>query len=446
MAQLQNASSNSKTCESGAEKMCRYCFCGTEEGNELISPCNCKGFQKWVHLECLRRWQRSIIVSQPTHPAFYARDERQFICNVCKSEFSVVPPTRAEMMASFTGDELANLLQVGCFITATKETSQEMEETISDHYFIPQIRSLAHWIKAVMLVIEVESDSSSVGDDTIIAINLTRQIEDADDLPLLEKAQALSRTGITFRHFIGGPCCQEKAFAVIPVHFTDLAEIEKLKGVQIIGKQGGLWIGSKDIKQIAQLAISEHNQFYDPSTRKTCFVNIYWGDARWSRTQLLGELARGNWGMCRATLKDIFVQPTKCSANLKTNDSSGSSESQTECQESDTKVTTRKRAFGKISSALRSFSNKKSKSSKNNEKKNVHIDSLAKNLWEEIISSGRLIYAKENEMTEEKMQKKKKRSQSIDEEDQEIRDIAKQLKKQRDELRAKMTSRKTNDE
>ena len=115
-------------------------------------------------------------------------------------------------MASFTGDELANLLQVGCFIAATKETSQEMEETISDHYFIPQIRSLAHWIKAVMLVIEVESDSSSVGDDTIIAINLTRQIEDVDDVPndLLEKAQAASRTGITFRHFIGGPCCQEK--------------------------------------------------------------------------------------------------------------------------------------------------------------------------------------------------------------------------------------------
>eukprot|EP00944_MAST-04C_sp_MAST-4C-sp1_P002899 g2899.t1 len=232
MAQNQKASSNSKTCESGAEKMCRYCFCGTEEGNELISPCKCKGGQKWVHLECLRRWQRSVIISQPTHPAFYARDERQFICNVCKSEFSVVPPTRAEMMASFTGDELANLLQVGCFIAATKETSQEMEETISDHYFIPQIRSLAHWIKAVMLVIEVESDSSSVGDDTIIAINLTRQIEDVDDVPndLLEKAQAASRTGIAFRHFIGGPCCQDKAFAMIPLRSTDLVEIEKVEG------------------------------------------------------------------------------------------------------------------------------------------------------------------------------------------------------------------------
>ena len=29
-------------------------------------------------------------------------------------------------------------------------------------------------------------------------------------------------------------------------------------------------------------------------------LRIHWGDARWSRTQLLGEIARGSWGMCRA--------------------------------------------------------------------------------------------------------------------------------------------------
>ena len=51
----------------GEEKMCRYCFCGTEEG-ELISPCECKGGQRYVHLHCLRRWQRMVLVSQPTHP------------------------------------------------------------------------------------------------------------------------------------------------------------------------------------------------------------------------------------------------------------------------------------------------------------------------------------------------------------------------------------------
>ena len=30
------------------------------------------------------------------------------------------------------------------------------------------------------------------------------------------------------------------------------------------------------------------------------------GEARWSRTQLLGELARGSWGMARAEASDLF--------------------------------------------------------------------------------------------------------------------------------------------
>ena len=54
------------------EQLCRYCFEGPEAG-ELLSPCECKGGQKWVHLSCLRRWQRMVLVSQPTHPAFYER-------------------------------------------------------------------------------------------------------------------------------------------------------------------------------------------------------------------------------------------------------------------------------------------------------------------------------------------------------------------------------------
>mmetsp|Transcript_18962 Transcript_18962/g.48325 ORF Transcript_18962/g.48325 Transcript_18962/m.48325 type:complete len:90 (+) Transcript_18962:264-533(+) len=35
-------------------------------------------------------------------------------------------------------------------------------------------------------------------------------------------------------------------------------------------------------------------------------VHVFWGEARWSRTQLLGELARGSWGMCRAEASDLF--------------------------------------------------------------------------------------------------------------------------------------------
>ena len=87
------------------ERLCRFCFEGAEEG-KLISPCICKGDQKWIHVTCLQKWQRSVLVSQPTHPAFYQRDLRQEVCNVCKGTFDPPPPSRAELMAGFTGAEV----------------------------------------------------------------------------------------------------------------------------------------------------------------------------------------------------------------------------------------------------------------------------------------------------------------------------------------------------
>lgn len=40
-------------------------------------------------------------------------------------------------------------------------------------------------------------------------------------------------------------------------------------------------------------------------------VMVFWGDARWSRAQLLGETARGHWGLCRATVGEFIASPTE---------------------------------------------------------------------------------------------------------------------------------------
>ena len=40
-------------------------------------------------------------------------------------------------------------------------------------------------------------------------------------------------------------------------------------------------------------------------------VMVFWGDAQWSRAQLLGEIARGSWGMCRAGVSELLVEPEK---------------------------------------------------------------------------------------------------------------------------------------
>lgn len=64
--------------EGEEEKLCRFCFEGEgDDGtDQLISPCHCKGGQKYIHLSCLRQWQRMVLQSQPTHPDFWEDDER----------------------------------------------------------------------------------------------------------------------------------------------------------------------------------------------------------------------------------------------------------------------------------------------------------------------------------------------------------------------------------
>lgn len=73
--------------------VCRFCFQSDEEEdagsgtNGLVSPCNCTGTQKYIHLNCLRQWQDATM------------DERRQICGVCKAHFTYAPPpTREEVI------------------------------------------------------------------------------------------------------------------------------------------------------------------------------------------------------------------------------------------------------------------------------------------------------------------------------------------------------------
>ena len=146
------------------EALCRYCFDGEEYG-ELLSPCDCKGGQKYVHLDCLRRWQRMILVSQPTHPAFYKDDVRHHECNVCKAQFTCAPPTRHELMQSFTGAEIAALITEGCIIGAHEVFSAELQRQYSD--MPEEVRDLdpggyRHWMRGSYLITGVKHDDGYV--------------------------------------------------------------------------------------------------------------------------------------------------------------------------------------------------------------------------------------------------------------------------------------------
>ncbi|CAD7928808.1 unnamed protein product [Amoebophrya sp. A120] len=127
------------------ERLCRYCFEDDQNGERpLISPCDCAGGQKYVHLDCLRRWQRAVLVTQPTHPSLYDRDVRHHTCNVCKARFTCPPPTRHELMQSFTGGEIAALIQENSIIAShesynlrlRQQMERDLRQTLSNSFLL----------------------------------------------------------------------------------------------------------------------------------------------------------------------------------------------------------------------------------------------------------------------------------------------------------------------
>ena len=426
--QNQNPPSPPRENEASPGDMCRYCLGTREEGDgDLISPCNCKGGQKWVHLHCLRRWQRMVLVSQPTHPSFYRDDERHHVCNVCKSKFMCTPPTRQELMESFTGAEIAALIEKNRIIGNHKRAAEEMRREMAQ---LPPIIARAcgheHWIEASLLITDIEVDDimqsieidsegfrdavyerleneegvlrlggrsfrlaaldclegvaedmlietlrtvevpctltmkadeePSCGNDTIRAVNITRRTDNPVQLAYVTElrtriASQYADASACFENYIGGPCDEsniqwaivaggsagwtvlksaEKAFLLSmvraqkvrdgiapgqPVKVTGLKSREDLNGERGIAlsfsASSGRWnvrLRSGDGKKIKRENLEVVGRFPP--------VMLFWGDARWSRTQLLGEIAKGHWGMTKGDVSDFIAPPDERWTNL----------------------------------------------------------------------------------------------------------------------------------
>lgn len=88
-------------------RVCRFCFGEEDEEWELdsrwgasrsamdrclVSPCGCSGTQKWVHVGCLRRWQR---VSVSSSGAVQKK------CMVCHQKFRTPRPPMADFLSQW---------------------------------------------------------------------------------------------------------------------------------------------------------------------------------------------------------------------------------------------------------------------------------------------------------------------------------------------------------
>jgi len=367
-----------------------------------------------------------VLVTQPTHPALYRDDIRQHQCNVCKSEFMCPPPTRHELMASFTGPEIAALIDEGCVIGSGEVFSDELDRSLAGMpAMMREMSSYEHWIRGVYLITSVSDDntvtlelddamqleglrrqliddltltargktfrllpleslrhagpepddlrmalrrlaapctivlegeqSGDCGDDHVAAVNLARQIE----RPLNPRAVTFavervarrypSSRKVEITHYRGGPCDDDRIVScVVPGGHgrgwtvkKDLEEAITLatsracrrvpaqgdfgggQAVRLHGLQAavelngevalalkfvedvGRWLvrlrnGEGKRVKVANLAPVEGTATHGQ-------VFAVWGDARWSRTQLLGEIARGHWGLGTASVAEMIT-------------------------------------------------------------------------------------------------------------------------------------------
>jgi hypothetical protein len=294
-----------------------------DPGGELISPCVCKGGQKWVHLDCLRKWQRMVLVKKSTHPYFHEREpNRHEICNVCNAKFLIKPMNYGEMVIALTGKEIVDRIDQGFIIVRTLESSEQSRRILSTNQHIHSVRrNLTPWIGGAYLVVGVSAivgKEHDRGEDLICAINLTRELQSVGRRRRIYSERFLNQNRhIRIRHFNGGPCDGLHALSCLKFVTRDICV---KAGVQIMDEKPYAIVVSGKLQAIAELADMDWR--YENEHRGDCSrpqpvlpkreVLLSWGDGTWSRTQLISEIARGGWGMCRFRANDVFKIPGEC--------------------------------------------------------------------------------------------------------------------------------------
>lgn len=384
------------------DRICRFCFDGAAEG-ELVAPCSCAGGQKWVHLACLHKWQSGILKSMPTHPDLIA-ENRQRVCNICSTAFTVCPPSHYELLQMHTGQELSELISEGSFIVSHCGFSRVLERQMATMPpFLRDGVGHMHWMRGVFFITKVcssgirtvrlrvddqqdlevlsrrmeagwmcelqgrhlriaqegplantqlpaDADAPSirrelmgistpavlmlrsveqqdVSEDSITAVNLTREIKTRArrrtyNMAVFEPAlQSFLRTeGVQelrarIRHFIGGPCDTDNVACCIVCGggepYTLCQDLDS--GLRTSHARGSR------VQETAAVLGSESGAESSPqcadhqaSHARTVQLLVFWGSAGWSRRQLLGEIAKSSWGLCKSRPGDIeALQPCR---------------------------------------------------------------------------------------------------------------------------------------
>ena len=317
----------------GDSRICRFCLASEEGDSEdlLCGICDCSGTQAFVHLACLRSWQRSCILSSSAR-----RDQDANICPVCKATYSVEPLSRIDILEERVGKAFTNHIARGQLLIASRQLSRETPRRgtmpFALYAYIQLKRS--HWRRSVYFILRAPSHRRGRNEtDEVIAINLTRLTANEDgtqdsDISTFvhtktpEAVQAAQRdernSPLNILHFTGGPVgWATKLFAVVTVdsasdaltearalqrsaqgHEADLipervwiyGDSQARRGVVIVGALNDVLSVAR--REAARTVTLSEALAAEPGK---ITVKTFSGCASWSYAQLLGECERGSW-------------------------------------------------------------------------------------------------------------------------------------------------------
>ncbi len=300
----------------GDERECRICFDSEISGNALVSPCDCTGTQRWVHVGCIQRWQRVLVFNQvgTTWRALSAQhdDGCHLVCRTCQARFTgeLSVLDRTHLLTSMCGKDLAASLVPGSMLVATPAMSNR---PILPMAGIPAALSLllelkrAHWRSSVYLIVRVTATNpADAGSDTVIALNLTRPQngEPSQPIPdevlrrqeLEEQRRQTGQPYLEISHFNGGPVAWSSTrHALLATSATQDALQED--SLMIWPRPDGSSVVCGTFSNVVNFA----RCCCDGAATGTQ-LRSFSGYAQWSRAQLLHEIARGSWGVVGATI------------------------------------------------------------------------------------------------------------------------------------------------
>lgn len=271
------------------EKSCRFCL---ENDEPLISICECKGTNKYIHQECITKWSLYAILNQSSHPSYQKPSDK--ICSICNTTYKIKTKSRDEIMIEITGEDIINLIKIGNIMISSKNKSQNYLKLLQENVNNNQLYdNLKHWINSVIII-------TNVNHNGIIAINTNRSIETSiynlyeyylKYITVHNMKDIVDKENM----YIGGPCLIQEIYALLIINKNETYKI--IKDIQILKENEDILLLGGEFTLIYKLymQLKFKNQ-----------INIFFGYAGWSKIQLYSEFNKLNWGIANLEIKNIF--------------------------------------------------------------------------------------------------------------------------------------------